>query len=378
MGVALLRTILRVSAVVGLVLALSDPAVASTASTESRAGHPATLPSWRFVHTATSNTLIAVDVVDRSTVWAAGGGFQSVVGGAVVRTVDGGRSWQDVTPPGGAVDAFRDVEAVDRDHALVLALSDEAAGVPARIYRTADGGASWQQVFRAADPHTFFDCMAFFDRRHGLAVGDAVGTRFPLLETIDGGRSWHPVPTAGLPDTFPDEGALATGTCLVTKGRHDAWFGTTGVSGSGHNPQVFHTRNGGRTWTVTTTPIPGTTGNIASLSFRSPEDGLAVGGNFNASENIDLGAVARTSDGGASWSPGGTPAGFRNGVSWIPDLRDTAITVGPDGSDVTADGGRTWSRFDRSLLLGINCARHAGCWAVGENGRAARLAIPRP
>ncbi|MGW1215403.1 WD40/YVTN/BNR-like repeat-containing protein [Streptomyces sp. NPDC002499] len=321
--------------------------------------------------------MIAVDVVDRSAVWATGGGFQGAVGGAVVRTVDGGRSWQDVTPPGGAIDEFRDVEALDRNHALVLALSDDTAGVSARIYRTADGGASWQQVFRAEDPHTFFSCMAFFDRHHGLAVGDAVGTRFPLLETMDGGRSWHPAPTTGVPDTFPGAGALATGTCLVTKGRHDAWFGTTGVSGSGHNPQVFHTRNGGRTWTVADTPIPGTTGNIASLSFQNPKDGLAVGGNFSPSQSIDVGVVARTSDGGASWALGDTPAGFRNSVTWIPGHRDTAITVGPDGSDVTTDSGRTWSRFDRSLLLGINCSHHEACWAVGENGMAARLAIPR-
>lgn len=375
MGIALLRATLRIAAVVGLVLALTDPAVASSAS---GSGHPAKLPSWRFVHTATTNTLIAVDAVDRSSVWAVGGGFQGEVGGAVVRTVDGGRTWEDVTPPGGARDEFRDVEAFDRDHALVLALSDEAAGIPARIYRTADGGASWRQVFRAADPHTFFACMAFFDRRHGLAVGDPTGTRFALLKTADGGRSWHPAPTSELPETAPGSGVLATGTCLVTKGRRDAWFGTIGVIGNGNNPQVFHTRNRGRTWTVTDTPIPGTTSNIASLSFRSPHRGLAVGGNFSRADNVDVGAAARTHDGGASWKPGGTPAGFRNGVTWIPGRKNTAIAVGPDGSDVTTDGGRTWSRFDRSLLLGVDCTRHGGCWAVGGNGRAARLAFWYP
>jgi len=373
MAVAFLRTILRVCAVVGLALALSDPAAASSAA---GTGHPSGLPSWRFAQTATSNTLITVDVTDHSAIWAAGGGFQRVVGGAVVRSVDGGRSWKDVTPPGGAAEEFRDVEAIDRDHALVLALNNEVTGEPARIYRTVDGGADWQEVFRAADPGAFFSCMAFFDRRHGLAVGDAVGTRFPVLETTDGGRSWHPMSAAGMPGTVPGTGALATGTCLVTKGRHDAWFGTTGVSGGGHNPQVFHTHDGGRTWTVTETPVPGTAANIASLSFRNLRDGLAVGGNFNAGQNIDLGAVARTSDGGTSWALGDTPGGFRNGVMWIPGRRNTAVAVGPDGSDVTTDGGRTWSRFDRTLLLGINCSPHAGCWAVGKDGSAALLVFP--
>ncbi|WP_280878214.1 WD40/YVTN/BNR-like repeat-containing protein [Streptomyces pseudovenezuelae] len=180
-----------------------------------------------------------------------------------------------------------------------------------------------------------------------------------------------------MPDTAPGAGALATGTCLVTSGRHDAWFGTTEVSGGGHNPQVFHSRDGGRNWAVTGTPISRAPANIASLSFRNPRDGLAVGGSFDRGQAIDLGAVARTYDGGSSWALGGTPAGFKNGVTWIPGRRNTAIAVGPDGSDVTTDGGRTWSRFDHTLLLGINCSPHAGCWAVGEGGLAARLVFPR-
>ncbi|MFF3711622.1 WD40/YVTN/BNR-like repeat-containing protein [Streptomyces phaeochromogenes] len=340
-----------------------------------------TSPSWRFAQTATSNTLITLDVVDaprgHTAIWAAGGGFRGAVGGAVVRSVDGGRSWRDVTPPGGELDEFRDVEAIDHNHALVLALNNEVTGEPVRIYRTVDGGANWQQVFRAADPKAFFSCMAFFDHRHGLAVGDAVGTKFPLLETVDGGRSWHPAPAGGMPDTVPGTGALATGTCLVTKGRHDAWFGTTGVGGGGRNPQVFHTRDGGRTWTVSETPLPGTATNIASLSFRNLRDGLAAGGNFDPRNNVDVGAVARTSDGGASWALGGTPAGFKNGVTWIPGHRSTAIAVGPDASDITTDDGRTWSRFDRTLLLGVNCSAQARCWAVGKDGLAARLVLPR-
>ncbi|WP_328634654.1 WD40/YVTN/BNR-like repeat-containing protein [Streptomyces sp. NBC_00356] len=143
----------------GLVVALIAPGVAAESVAVAR---QADLPSWRLTATATTNTLITLDVVDRKVVWAAGGGFGGATNdGSVVRTVDGGRSWQNVTPPGGAVDSFRDVEAFDRDHALVLALpiGDE----PSRIYRTADGGATWQLVFRNALPDAFYDCMAFFD-----------------------------------------------------------------------------------------------------------------------------------------------------------------------------------------------------------------------
>ncbi|WP_328843636.1 WD40/YVTN/BNR-like repeat-containing protein [Streptomyces sp. NBC_00258] len=332
-------------------------------------------PSWRFTPTATNDTLIVVDVVDRDVVWAAGGGFQGATGdGSVVRSVDGGRSWRNVTPPGGAVDEFRDVEAFDRDHALVLTLS--SATEPPRIYRTADGGASWQLVFRDPDPEAFYSCMAFFDDRRGLAVGDPAGGRFPIQTTADGGRTWHPAPTGSLPVAQPGDGALATGTCMAAQGPRDAWFATTGTrSEPTRSPQVFHTRDGGRTWSVADTPIPGATSAIASLSFLDRRRGLAVGGNFAPPQGVDVGAAARTVDGGAAWFAGRAPAGFRNSVAWVPSRADTAVAVGPGGSDVSTNGGRTWEQFDHTLLLGVNCAPHAGCWAVGENGLAARLVL---
>ncbi|MFD9330474.1 WD40/YVTN/BNR-like repeat-containing protein [Streptomyces sp. NPDC060065] len=357
---------------VGLVtvLAVSAATPAPVASADA-----ARLPYWRFTKTSTSHTLRVVDVVDRSVVWAAGGGFNGTTdAGAVVRTVNGGRSWQNVTPPGGTDEQFRDVEAFDRNHALVLAVTNGTE--PSRFYRTADGGATWQLVFRDPnpDPNAFYDCMAFFDHRRGLAVGDTAGDRFlPIQATVDGGRTWRLTPTSGMPAVVPGDGAPATGTCMVTKGRHDAWFGTVGPeSGTPHNPQVFHTRDGGRTWTVADTPIPGPSG-ITSLTFRDRRHGLAVGGTFLP----DVGVAARTSDGGSSWSLVGTPGGFRSGVAWVPGRRDTAVAVGPTGSDVSSDGGRTWTRFNSTTLLGTNCLPHVGCWAVGQDGLAARLEFPR-
>lgn len=46
----------------------------------------------------------------------------------MVRTVDGGASWQNVTPPVGERSAFHDIEAFARDHAVVLAIGSENAG----------------------------------------------------------------------------------------------------------------------------------------------------------------------------------------------------------------------------------------------------------
>jgi photosystem II stability/assembly factor-like uncharacterized protein len=326
-------------------------------------------PSWQFRPTATANTLIVVDVVDPAVVWAAGGAFAGAKNdGTVVRTVDGGRTWRDVTPPGGSALVFRDVEAFDRNHAVVLTTPNGAD--PGRIYRTTDGGMTWNLAFQNPDPAAFYDCMAFFDRRHGLAVSDAVNGKFPILETVDSGRSWHLTSTGGMPAALAGEGALASGTCLVTVGARDAWFGTTV---DGHNARVFHTRNAGTTWTVADTPIPGTPIGIVSLSFRDRLDGLAVGGDSSAP--VDVAVAARTSDGGRTWRLVGSPAGFRNSVAWVPGVPNGAVAVGISGSDLSTDAGRTWTRFDRSLLLGVNCIRNAVCWAVGGHGLAAKLRL---
>jgi photosystem II stability/assembly factor-like uncharacterized protein len=369
---ALARTFMIWVSALTLLSAATAPAMAApTRSVASATSTSSALsPSWRFTPTATTNTLIVVDVVDRAVVWAAGGGFGGATNdGTVVRTVDGGRTWQNVTPPDGAPQTFRDVEAFDRNHALVLAAGE---GDASRIYRTANGGATWELVFRNPDPNAFYDCMAFFDERRGLAVSDPVNGKFPILATADGGRTWQLTPSSGMPDALPNEYGRATGTCLVTAGSHDAWFGTNPELAP--NARVFHTQDAGRTWTVAPTPIPGGPAGIVSLSFRDRRHGLAVGGD-PPPNGADVGVVARTSDGGRTWSLGGAPAGYRNSVAWIRGIKKRAVVVGQSGSDLSMNGGRTWTRFDRTLLLGVDCAPHVVCWAVGERGLAAKLRL---
>jgi photosystem II stability/assembly factor-like uncharacterized protein len=324
--------------------------------------------SWRFVTTVTTSSLNGIDVVNREIVWAAGAFDVSVLGesqtpGVVVRTVDGGQSWQDVTPPGGQGFIFHDVEAFDRNHALALAVG---LGTDSRIFRTDDGGASWKRVFENQEPDAFYDAIAFFDPEHGIAMSDPVAGKFRILATEDGGRTWQVAPTNGMPPALPTEFAHATGTCLVTNGPQDAWFGTS-------NSRVFHTRDRGFTWSVVTTPIPGDPQQfgIASLAFWDTQHGLALGGGDPGTNAPSV--VAVTADGGTTWSQGGSPAGFRISISVPTNDRDTAVVVGFTGSDFTTDGGHSWHLLDQGDLRGANCKLNVSCWAVGKNGMAAEL-----
>jgi photosystem II stability/assembly factor-like uncharacterized protein len=336
-------------------------------------------PSWQIYQTGTSNTLIAVDLVSPKVVWAVGGGFNGATNdGTVVRTVNGGETWENVTPPGGTTQIIRDVKAFDTRHAVVLASSTLNDGVsnagPARISRTDDGGAHWETVFNANTSD--YDSMAFFNRHHGLAFGDPVDGKFPIVATHDGGGTWALVEPIEIPIALPNEFGRATGTSLVAMGSGDAWFGTNPENDPG--ARVFHTRDRGTTWKVVTTPIPGGPNGIVSLSFRGLKHGLAVGGKAPPAPFTEqgVGVAARTSNGGNTWSAVGPLGGFRNSVVWIRGIPNTAVAVGPAGSDVSHDEGETWKEIDDSpFLLGIACRSKKSCWAVGQGGIAARLTI---
>jgi photosystem II stability/assembly factor-like uncharacterized protein len=358
-----MKALRRMSAVlVGL-------AVLFTATEPAGAAGPAVaggsaIPAWRLSDTGVTERFRGLAPVNARVAWVAGSA------GTVLRTVNGGRSWQRVDPPGAAALQFRDIEAFDARHAVALTIGN---GPDSRIYTTFDGGRTWRETFRNEEPTAFYDCITFLDRRTGLALSDPVGGKFRILATRDGGRSWAVLPDAGMPAALPGEFAFAaSGTCLVSADRYGgrrAWFAT----GGGAQARVFATTDAGRTWTVTDTPVPsGPSAGIYSLAFRDPWHGIAVGGDFAVPETAPGGA-ATTRNGGRSWVTARTvPGEYRSGVAWV-GRGPVALAVGPTGSDVSYDGGRTWTEFDPGSFDAVICAPDRSCWASGEQGRVARL-----
>ncbi|MDJ0345943.1 oxidoreductase [Streptomyces sp. H10-C2] len=320
---------------------------------------------WELKATGTTARFRGLSAVDRRTAWAAGSA------GTILRTVDGGASWGNVSPPGAAELQFRDIEAFDARRAVALAIGE---GDASRVYRTQDGGATWTESFRNPDPKAFYDCLTFFDDRNGLAVSDPVDGKYRILSTGDGGRSWRVLPSAGMPAAQDGEASFAaSGQCLVSSGSHDVWLAT----GGGALSRVLHSRDRGLTWTVAPTVIPAgdPAKGVFALAFRDARHGLAVGGDYRADQTSPrAGAVSR--DGGGTWTASATPPqAYRSGVAWLPYLGFAAIAVGPTGSDLTLDAGRGWRQFDSGSYDTVDCAPDLSCWASGEKGRIARLAL---
>jgi photosystem II stability/assembly factor-like uncharacterized protein len=290
--------------------------------------------------------------------------------GTFARTTDAGKTWSVGTVPDAGKLEFRDVEAFGAATAYLLSAGP---GEDSRIYKTTDGGKTWTLQFKNADPKGFFDALAFWDVTHGIALGDPVNEQFQLLVTEDGGANWKPLAPRRLPPALPNEGAFAaSGTCLITHGKNDVWFGTGGAKVA----RVFHSTNRGLDWSVSETPIQAgiDSAGIFSIAFRDREHGMIVGGDYRKPN--DPGATAATTtDGGKTWTRCDKPFPYRSCVAWA---KDRWIAVGTSSSHTSEDGGKTWKLLDRENYNSVGCAATGEAWAVGPKGRIAKLVLPQP
>ena len=122
-----------------LALAATSIAVASPLEVSSPGPPSSRAFAWQLTPTGSAARLRGLSVVSSSVVWASG----SL--GTVLRTTNGGATWQSVGPPGTSNLQFRDIEAFDANTALILSIG---TGTDSRIYRTTDGGQTWTLVFQ--------------------------------------------------------------------------------------------------------------------------------------------------------------------------------------------------------------------------------------
>jgi photosystem II stability/assembly factor-like uncharacterized protein len=317
---------------------------------------------WTPLSSGVTTRLRGVSAASDRVVWASG------AGGTIVRTADGGATWQRLTIPGTEKLDFRDIDAVDEKTAYVLSIGP---GEQSRIYKTTDAGASWTEQFVNRDPRAFFDAMAFWDANRGIAFSDSVDGQFVIMTTRDGGRVWDRVPPGQLPAALPDEGAFAaSGTNVAVVAPNHVWIGT----GAAERSRVLRSSDGGRTWQISSTPLAsGPSAGIFSIAFSSTSTGIVVGGDYKVeSSAIDNAAV--TTDGGATWKPVKGLSGFRSVVTYLTGDGSTLVAVGPSGADCSRDRGATWTPIPGPGFHAFSRAPSGTVgYGVGENGRVGRL-----
>src|SRR4051794_6469069 len=137
---------------------------------------------WVKQHVNTTASFRGLSVVNEKVVWASG------TGGTVIRTIDGGKTWNVIVVPGAEKLDFRDIEAFDANTAYILSIGN---GESSRIYKTIDGGTNWNLQFKNADAKAFFDAIACKSPSRCFAMADPIDNSFPLIGTVDGGAHWR-------------------------------------------------------------------------------------------------------------------------------------------------------------------------------------------
>jgi photosystem II stability/assembly factor-like uncharacterized protein len=324
---------------------------------------PRARAQWIPQPSPTAEELRGLSVVSPAVLWASG------TRGTVLRTVDGGAHWtRDTVAGAGSLD-LRAIAATSARVAHAMSIADSSA-----IYRTTDGGVSWSRRWIATRKGTFLDAVRFWDARHGIAMSDPVDGRFLLITTNDGGESWQEIPAERIPPALSGEGGFAaSGSCLAVFGNSDVWLASGGASVA----RVYHSRDRGRTWTVSDTPIRAgaPSAGIFSVAFRDARHGVIAGGDYQQ-PTLRGRNLAVTSDGGVTWTladSASSPAGYRSAVAFVPGGNGRVlVAVGLSGTDVSRDGGRTWAQVDSVAYNSVAFGSARAGFAVGPKGRIAR------
>jgi photosystem II stability/assembly factor-like uncharacterized protein len=306
----------------------------------------------------TTENLRGVSAVSASVVWASG------THGTYLRTLDGGLSWTPAQVPGAEALDFRDVEAFSADEAYLLAAGP---GEQSRIYKTTDAGKHWTLEFTNHEPKGFFDCMAFWDRTHGIAVGDPVDGKFELITTEDG-IHWKPLTPAFIPPAIEGEGAFAaSGTCITVKGKSNVWFAT-----GGKVARVFHSGDRGKTWSVASTPITqgSDSSGIFTICFVDEKRGVIAGGDYKHPEQEGPN-LAYTADGGATWKLSPIQhQPFFSAVGYIEPSQGHGLLALGSARATFADGVQhtEWLTSLDTNLNALSFATPGNAWGVGPTG----------
>jgi photosystem II stability/assembly factor-like uncharacterized protein len=330
---------------------------------------PADDPSWMVQSIGIQTNLRGISAAHSSrtdktpVVWASGSS------GVVIRSRDGGKTWQRIHVEGGDTLDFRGIQAISSDTAYLMASGTRDQS---RIYKTGDGGQTWQlQVIDERDGF-FLDAFVCLDEMRCFTLSDPVGGKFLVLATLDG-QHWEDLPRATMPAALTGEGAFAAGnSALTVLGNSEIYFGT----GGGATSRVFHSTDMGRTWTVTATPVAAGAASAGIFSIaRSGDTVIAVGGDYRQA-NLASSVASCSTDRGATWQLAAPqPTGYRSAVASV-DAK-TFVTAGPNGEDISRDGCSHWTHSGSVNLNAITALDEGTVWGAGANGTVARYSVPQ-
>jgi photosystem II stability/assembly factor-like uncharacterized protein len=285
---------------------------------------------------------VGVDFVSATTGWVVGAR-------SLLATTNGGKTWE---PVGEAPEPIRSVHFVSAREGWGVAGGTNPAmehgsllpGSGGVVVRSEDGGATWQTMDSPVDPQS----VCFSDPGHGW-LGTASGL---IFSSNDGGASWARSLTA-----LPPQNALGDGMVVECAAPSAAWAQVIlpGAALS-HVPYVVYTTQDGHSWrTVMAEPytlssqLPGVPAGPdtypGSFSVVDPADAVFVG---DGPATMVSQCMLASQGGGSLRRTGAIPNTFETfGAAFISTTTGWVLTHIIDGDYViaaTTDGGYHWSQ----------------------------------
>lgn len=281
----------------------------------------------------------------------------SNTGSGVVKSTDGGRTWQEISNGVSPMNVF----------GLALDPTDKntmyAGTANGRVYVTTDGGSAWQLLWQYTEVDDAIWTLEVdpTDRDRLFAgMGDYTGCDGRVYRSEDRGLTWDKVLDTDPADDW-DKGFISSltfdpitpTTLYVTTGIGD-WCG--GGNPGDPNPVgfgVYKSLDSGDSWSPINTGLEDLT--VSHLVVDPTNTQTLYAGVGCVDDNITLpGNVFKSTDGGASWQRLDVSPNFPvTRVALHPDDPQKVYAMGYGGVFLSEDGGEHWSRLDERFKAAV-------------------------
>ncbi len=258
--------------------------------------------------------------------------------GRIYRTVDGGTRWTKIWEKRGT-------------YVRALEFADEKLGFLGNVgpgyfpdvkdtqpvYVTRDGGSTWEPVEASGSPVAgicAIDVLKIDGQIAAVRAGGRVGGPAAMMESFDAGQTWQSRDMSGVTGMILDIKFIDAMTGFIA--------GATDPEEPKAHARILKTSDGGKTWRAVFESDRAVDNNW-KLAFPSARVGYATIMSYDAPPADARGYVAKTEDGGETW----TKRIVTQDSEWIPygiSFIDEqhGFVGGSTGGYETKDGGATW------------------------------------
>ncbi len=319
-----------------------SPTSAPVSTAESTTVPPVSAPPLEGLPNVIPTNISSIHMLDLQNGWM-------ITNTYVLRTMDGGTTWHDVTQRGASTLGFGTGNSfLDSNRGWILIADPNDPVNAGTLYHTTDGGVHWDSnsvPFGGGEIHFLDDNKGWMMLPADVGAGN-MAVKF--FQTLDGGKNWTQVysnlPTDANSNTTLPHGGIKSGFTPLSL--QEAW--TSGQSYASNDFYLYRTTDGGHTWSKANDPVPNTGEAMYQIQppiFFDQQTGIlpmTIG-----SEGMTT-LFLITHDDGATWKIGAPVPG--SGRYSVASLNDVFVWFGNDLS-VSHDGGQSWKTITPNVNL---------------------------